>query len=75
MLDLKICLHSFSEINEVNDEMKTLEQMGIEGKPMYDPDEIPTGGEDGGLPVIQIFYDFKPADFSDPVLLYLPTSK
>ena len=26
--------------------------------------------DDEGLPMFQIFYDFKPADFDDPVLLF-----
>jgi hypothetical protein len=32
-----------------------------EGEPVFDESKIPT---------IEVFYDFKPADFSDPVLLY-----
>lgn len=27
-------------------------------------------GDEEGLPMYQIFYDFKPADFDDPVLLF-----
>ena len=70
--DLKICFTSFSETNEVNDEMLTLKQCGCNGVmpeivigptgvPMFDESKVPT---------IPVFYDFKPSDFSDPVLLY-----
>ena len=35
--------------------------MSPEGDPIFDESRIPT---------VQVIYDFKPADFSDPVLLY-----
>ena len=32
MSDLKICLNNFSEANEINDEMLTLQECGISGQ-------------------------------------------
>lgn len=32
--------------------------------------DLPEEGDDEGLPMYQIFYDFKPTDFDDPVLLF-----
>jgi hypothetical protein len=33
MKDLKICLHSFSEVNEIRNDMLTLKECGIRGQP------------------------------------------
>lgn len=69
--DLKLCFHAFTESNEVTDEMLTLRDCGIQG--------YPVGGaataeerelEERSIPVIQLFYDYKPADEPDPVILF-----
>jgi hypothetical protein len=68
MTDLKICLNNFTESNEISDEMLTLLECGMRGEPQ----EIDAEGNpmDSNLPLYQIFYDFKPCEFGDPVLLY-----
>ena len=72
MDDLKICFNSFAESNEVHNEMLTLQDCGCLGKipdVLVGPSGIPAFDE-STLPVIQVFYDFKPNDFADPVLLF-----
>lgn len=60
--DLKLCLGAFTESNELKDEMMTLEDYGVLGASI----------EDGApLPTLQLFYDFKPLKFDDPILLHL----
>ncbi len=68
MTDLKMCLNNFTESNEITDEMLTLLECGIRGEPQ----ELDADGNtiDSNLPLYQIFYDFKPCEFGDPVLLY-----
>jgi hypothetical protein len=63
---LKLCFHSFSEINEINDEMLTLKECGLKGTyvDIHNKDETAT------VPTVLLFYDFKPTNFSDPVILY-----
>ncbi|CAM9307782.1 unnamed protein product [Heterosigma akashiwo] len=57
--ELIICKDSFSEANEMADEMKTLEDYGVKGAP-----------EDHEPPArCPIFYDFKQSDHHDPLLL------
>ncbi len=69
--DLKLCLNSFSESNELNDEMLSLAEVGVKGR---QPDMKLVDGDvvidEDSIPVIAIFYDYKPVDFSDPVLLH-----
>ena len=70
--DLKICFHAFTEANEIHDEMMTLLECGLKG--------YPCGGaitaeekdlEESSVPIVQLFYDFKPAaNQSDPVVLF-----
>lgn len=67
MSDLKLCVNNFSEANEITDEMLTLREVGVKGTPV-DPDIAPEDQE--RLPLVQIFYDFKPGETGDPVLLY-----
>ncbi len=67
MYDLKLCIGNFSEPNEIKDDMLTLRDVGVRGTPI-DPD-IPLENQDR-IPMVQIFYDFKPCDSGDPVLLY-----
>jgi len=69
--DLRICFNSFTEGNEAKNDMLTLKEYGIngalrtpiiqDGKVIYD---------ESSVPVIQVFYDFKPTGFDDPVLLF-----
>jgi hypothetical protein len=72
MEDMKICFNAFTESNEVADEMMTLQECGIKG---VQPEVVI--GANGqpelnydGVPRVEVIYDFKPHDFSDPVLLY-----
>lgn len=72
MEDLKVCINAFTESNEIRNEMLTLKECGCEGKTpdvIVGPSGIPSFDE-STLPVYQLFYDFKPSDFSDPVLLF-----
>jgi hypothetical protein len=56
--DLVVCKDSFCEKNEMNDDMMTLEDYGVEGcAKELDP------------VIVQLFYDFKPCDHDDPLLL------
>ena len=57
--NLQICKHSFKDCNEMNDEMKTLEDYGIKGAPK---DAIEPS-------IVTIIYDFKPVDHNEPLLL------
>jgi hypothetical protein len=71
--DMKICFDAYSEANEVKDEMMTIKDCGIKGRqPNMIPDEENGGHkiEEGSIPTVQVFYDFKPIDYSDPVMLY-----
>jgi hypothetical protein len=72
MEDMKICLNAFTESNEVTDDMLTLQDCGIKGahrEIIFGENNVPTVN-DSSLPNIDVIYDFKPHDFSDPVLLY-----
>ena len=63
---LKICFHSFTESNQQSNEMLTLKEVGIKGVPvdLNLPEEVQM------IPTVQLFYDFKTNDISDPVILY-----
>lgn len=70
--NMKICLDAFSEANEIKDEMLTLKECGLKGRP---PQMIPGPDgdlieEEGSVPTVQVFYDFKPLDYSDPIMLH-----
>ena len=70
--DLKVCLNAFSEPNEIKDEMLTLKECGCKGR---QPSMIigPSGAleiEPGSIPTFAVFYDFKPVNYSDPILLF-----
>jgi ubiquitin len=56
--DLKICKEQFSERFELKDDMATLQSYGIRGAPADSPAIVYT-----------IYYDFKPLDHDDPLLL------
>eukprot|EP01038_Epipyxis_sp_PR26KG_P009054 gene9054-12212_t len=80
MDDLRLCFHAFSEANEIQNEMMTLLECGIKGQPIITDAEIAEmqGNIPEGetlpvierVPVVNLFYDFKPTKFSDPILLY-----
>ncbi len=61
--DLTLCLGSFTEANELNDEMMTIgeciKKIGLEGRGKGDPD---------GPVKVKIYYDFKPEE-AGPILL------
>jgi len=69
--NLKLCFHSFTEPNEVVDEMLTLKECGLHGFPVggaLTPEEREQ--EDKAIPTIELYYDYTAADSADPVLLY-----
>lgn len=59
--DLIICKDAYAEANEMTEDMKTLADYGIVGAPESAPNPA----------VVPIFYEFKPCDHDDPVLLHL----
>jgi 2-iminoacetate synthase ThiH len=69
--DLKLCFHSFSEANEIQDEMLTLKDCGLKGTPVGHA-ETPEdkAAEEASIPVVQCFYDYRPLSQSDPVILH-----
>jgi translation initiation factor 2B subunit (eIF-2B alpha/beta/delta family) len=58
--DLVTCKDAFSEANEMLDEMKTLADYGITGSK-----------RDNEAEIVNIFYDFTPSDYDEPLLLAL----
>ena len=63
---LKLCFHAFIESNEIENDMLTLAECGLKGTyvDITNPEEAQT------IPTVQLFYDFKPVNFSDPVILF-----
>ena len=72
MDDLKLCFNAFSEANEINDEMLTLLEYGLKGvQPEVKVDE--EGHlvvSENNIPIVQVYYDFKPPNSDDPILLH-----
>jgi hypothetical protein len=68
MSELKLCVGDFSEGKEITNDMLTLKEIEYIQGVQIDPD-LPMD-EQGPIPLVQIFYDFKPCDSGDPVLLY-----
>lgn len=70
--DLKLCFHAFTDANEIQDEMLTLLDCGIRGYPCGGAKtEEEKDLEEKSVPIVALFYDFKPSSEStDPVLLY-----
>ncbi|KAJ1457431.1 hypothetical protein M885DRAFT_514970 [Pelagophyceae sp. CCMP2097] len=62
--DLVVCHGSFAEKNEMHDDMQTLADYGLDGAPE---------GEEAS--VVQIFYEFKPCDHDDPLLLHMGSDR
>ncbi|OQR87183.1 hypothetical protein ACHHYP_09416 [Achlya hypogyna] len=56
--NLKICKDHFAEGNELTDEMMSLHEYGIDGAPEYEKEVV-----------CQIYYDFKPTQHDNPLLL------
>jgi len=74
MDDLKVCFTSFADVNEVTDEMLTLKECGVKFAPfntavIHTPEGM-ASEEYKSIPTVQLFYDFKPNNFSDPVILF-----
>lgn len=71
MDDMKLCFHSFTEANEIQNEMLTLAECGLKGVAVgaAQTDEEKEL-EEKSIPVVQLFYDFKPTNYSDPIVLY-----
>jgi len=70
--EMQICFNAFSEANEVKDEMLTLKECGLKGT---QPDMVKNDlgrwvVDESSIPVVQLFYDYKPLDYSDPVMLF-----
>lgn len=57
--DLVICKNTFSEENEMNDELKTLEDYGVIGTSKNSTNDI----------IVPLVYNFKPIDHDEPLLL------
>ncbi|EQC27419.1 hypothetical protein SDRG_14745 [Saprolegnia diclina VS20] len=55
---LKICKDHFAEANELTDEMLTLHEYGIDGAPAFEKEVV-----------CLIYYDFKPTQHDNPLLL------
>ena len=77
--DLKVYHGTIQPQSELKDDMKTLEELGIVGSPIEDkPGESFAGQESKGTPgtakrkEVTIWYDFKPDDHGDPLLLKSP---
>ena len=70
--DMRICVDAFSEANEIKDEMLTLKECGLKGRPpnMIRAEDGAVVEEEGSVPTVHIFYDFKPEDHSDPIILH-----
>ncbi len=74
MDDLKLCFNSFADVNEISDEMLTLRECGLKGQTVnsliLNSKEPSALEEIRSIPTIPLFYDFKPNNFSDPVILF-----
>ena len=73
--DLQICFNAFSEANTVKDEMLTLKECGLTGR---QPEMIKNDSgrwviDEASIPAVLVFYDFKPVDYSDPIMLFHKT--
>jgi hypothetical protein len=72
MDDLRLCVNSFVETNEISNDMLMLKDCGVKGvipETRMGPDGLEI--DESTIPVVQIFYDFKPsATDNDPVLLF-----
>ncbi len=68
---LKLCFHAFTEANEIHDEMLTLRDCGLKGFPVgaAETEEDKTQ-EENAIPIVQLFYDFRPDTPGDPVILH-----
>jgi 2-iminoacetate synthase ThiH len=69
--DLKLCFHAFTEANEIHDEMMTLKDLGMKGTPIGHAETAEDKvAEEASVPVVQLFYDYRPLTQSDPVILH-----
>ncbi len=70
--DMQICFNAFSEANTIRDEMLTLKDCGLTGR---QPEMMKNSNghwviDEASIPVTQVFYDYKPLDYSDPIMLF-----
>lgn len=70
--ELTLCIGSYVEEYKIKNEMLTLQECGLSGKPVakYLDGNGQVQVDESDVPVVQIYYDFKPADTGDPVLLF-----
>lgn len=69
--ELKLCFNSFTELNEIQDEMLTLRDCGLKSHPCGGAvTEEEKQLEESCIPTVQLFYDYKPVAKSDPVVLF-----
>ncbi len=75
--ELRVCIGSFIEANECVNDIVTLKECGLSGKPQvkYLDANNQIQIDESDVPVVQIYYDFKPADAGDPVLLFIPSRR
>eukprot|EP00605_Chrysophyceae_sp_TOSAG23-4_P000710 GSChrysophyteH1.ASY1.ANO1.794.1 assembled CDS len=73
--DMQICFNAFSGANEVKDDMLTLAECGVKGRQpeMMKNEHGMWVIDESSIPLVQVFYDFKPLDYSDPVMLFYKT--
>ena len=73
-IDLKICFKTFTESDEVKDDMKSLLELGFKGEQIkITIDEVNRQviRDESELPTITLLYDYRPASSTvDPVLLF-----
>ncbi len=73
MDDIKLCFKSYAEENEIFNDMLTLVDCGCYGKPPKFATVSSDGTvtyDDSELPVYEVFYEMKPRELMDPLLLY-----
>ena len=71
--DIKLCFRSFSEENVIANDMLTLVDCGCRGKPPKFANVSASGAvvfDDSEFPTYEIYYDMKPTELMDPLLLY-----
>ena len=73
MDELKLCINAYADENEIQNEMLTLRDIGCVGKEPTNLMVGPNGNtifDESELPKYHFFYDFRPSNLLDPLLLY-----